>query len=277
MHNTEPDVVIRTEKLCCQAGHRYLLRDVNWEVKRGQHWVVFGMNGCGKTTLLSIVAGFKKHTQGKLEVLGESYGTDNVLSLRKRIGWVSSSFFDKYYNEESPLKIVLSGLFGTFGPGYDVTDEQVVLAKELLTRLGLGDKIGRPFNMMSKGERQNVLIARALIAKPDILLLEEPGTGLDVFAREAMLSTVRELAEETDVTVIYVTHYPEEILDMFENCMLLKNGRVYAKGKTEELMDTEHLSAFLDYPVQVNKLNGKMQIHLTVHAGISELLQGQGV
>lgn len=88
---------------------------------------------------------------------------------------------------------------------------------------------------------------------------------------------MRELAEETDVTVIYVTHYPEEILDMFENCMLLKNGRVYAKGKTEELMDTEHLSAFLDYPVQVSKVNGKMQIGLTVHAGISELLQGQGV
>lgn len=88
---------------------------------------------------------------------------------------MSSSFFDKYYNEESPLKIVLSGLFGTFGPGYDVTDEQVVLAKELLTRLGLGDKIDRPFNMMSKGERQNVLIARALIAKPEILLLDEPG------------------------------------------------------------------------------------------------------
>ena len=202
MQNETAETVIRAEKLCCQAGHRYLLRDVNWEVKKRQHWVVFGMNGCGKTTLLSIVAGFKLHTQGRLEVLGEIYGTDNVLSLRKRIGWVSSSFFDKYYNEESSLQIVLSGLFGTFGPSYEVTDEQVVLAKELLIRLGLGDKIDRPFNMMSKGERQNVLIARALIAKPDILLLDEPGTGLDVFAREAMLSTVRELADETDVTVI---------------------------------------------------------------------------
>lgn len=271
------ETIIQTKKLGCQAGHRYLLKDINWEVKKGQHWVVFGMNGSGKTTLLSIIAGFKTHTHGNLEVFGEPYSTNNVLSLRKRIGWVSSSFFDKYYTKESALQIVLSGLFGTFAPGYEVTDEQVVLAKILLGRLGLGDKIDRPFNMMSKGERQNVLIARALIASPEILVLDEPGTGLDVFAREYMLSIVRELADETGVTIIYVTHYPEEILDIFQNCLLLKHGRIYAKGRTDELMTSERLSAFLEYPVKVTKQVGKMQIDLTVKAGITELLQGKGV
>lgn len=266
--------VIKTNKLCCQSGHRYLLRDVTWQVNKGQHWVVFGMNGSGKTTLLSIIAGFKKHTQGTLEVLGEQYGKNNVLSLRQRIGWVSSSFFDKYYSNETALDIVLSGLFGTFAPSFDLEDKEVVLAKELLERLNIGDKINRPFNMMSKGERQNVLIARALIARPEILLLDEPGTGLDVFAREKMLSVVRELADESDVTIIYVTHYPEEILDIFENCMLLKNGLVYKKGKTSELFTSERLSAMLDYPVEVSHANGKLQINLSVHTDIAALLMG---
>lgn len=271
------ETIIRAKGLGCRSGHRYLLREINWEVQKGQHWVVFGMNGSGKTTLLSIIAGFKTHTHGSLEVFGQQYGTGNVLSLRKRIGWVSSSFFDKYYGKESAMQIVLSGLFGTFGLGYDVTDEQVVLAKTLLSRLGLEDKIDRPFYMMSKGERQNVLIARALIASPEILVLDEPGTGLDVFAREYMLSIVRELANETGVTIIYVTHYPEEILDVFQNCLLLKHGRIYAKGKTEELMNSKQLSSFLEYPVEVTKLTGKLQIDLTVQAGITKLLQGQGV
>lgn len=274
MSEQEALPIIKTNKLCCQSGHRYLLRDVTWQVNKGQHWVVFGMNGSGKTTLLSIIAGFKKHTRGSLEVLGEQYGEDNVLSLRKRIGWVSSSFFDKYYSDESALDIVLSGLFGTFSPNFDLEDEQVLLAKKLLVHLNLGDKINRPFNMMSKGERQNVLIARALIARPEILLLDEPGTGLDVFAREKMLSIVRELADETNVTMIYVTHYPEEILDIFENCMLLKNGLVYTKGKTSEIMTSDRLSALLDYPVKVEHSNGKLQILLSVHAGISTLLNG---
>lgn len=271
------ETIIRAKGLGCRSGHRYLLREINWEVQKGQHWVVFGMNGSGKTTLLSIIAGFKTYTHGSLEVFGQQYGTGNVLSLRKRIGWVSSSFFDKYYSKESAMQIVLSGLFGTFGLGYDVTDEQVVLAKTLLSRLGLEDKIDRPFYMMSKGERQNVLIARALIASPEILVLDEPGTGLDVFAREYMLSIVRELANETGVTIIYVTHYPEEILDVFQNCLLLKHGRIYAKGKTEELMNSKQLSSFLEYPVEVTKLTGKLQIDLTVQAGITKLLQGQGV
>lgn len=268
-NSTAKTPVIAAEKLSFQSGYRYLLRDITWQVNRGEHWVIFGLNGSGKTTLLSILAGFKKHTHGRVQVLGEAYGADNVLNLRRRIGWVSSSFFDKYYTEESALKIVLSGLSGAFGLDGDISDKQVVLAKALLGRLGLGDKIDRPFNMMSKGERQNVLIARALISQPEILLLDEPGTGLDVLARERMLGMVRELADETDVTIIYVTHYPEEILGIFANCMLLKNGRIYAKGKTADLMTMERLSAFLDYPVAVHRTGDKLQIGLDIHSGIS--------
>ena len=90
------DTIIRAEGLCMQTGKQFLLRDVNWEVKRGEHWLIFGMNGSGKTTLLSMVAGFKCPTRGRLEVLGQTYSNDNIFALRRKIGWVSSSFFDIY-------------------------------------------------------------------------------------------------------------------------------------------------------------------------------------
>lgn len=105
------DLVIDTENLSLKAGYRYLLNDINWQVKRGEHWLVFGMNGCGKTTLLSILAGFKQPTRGNVRVLGEAYTADNILEMRKKIGWVSSSFFDQIYSREAALDVVLSGKF----------------------------------------------------------------------------------------------------------------------------------------------------------------------
>ena len=110
----------------CKAGYRYLLRDINWEVGRGEHWVVFGVNGSGKTTLLSIIAGFKHFTDGTVKVFGQEFSNDNILAIRERIGWVSSSFFDKYYSKESALNIVLSGKHGTLGLDEDITLEDAV-------------------------------------------------------------------------------------------------------------------------------------------------------
>ena len=104
------EAVIQAERLCCQSGRHYLLKDVCWKVEAGEHWIVFGLNGSGKTTLLSIIAGFKQYTDGFLQVLGQTYTNENVLSLSKQIGWVSASYFDKYYTNETVLQIVLSGL-----------------------------------------------------------------------------------------------------------------------------------------------------------------------
>lgn len=251
IEETERNTVIRVENLCCKSGNRYLIHNIDWEVEKGDHWILFGLNGSGKTTLLSIIAGFHAKTSGKVEVFGEGYTDENILQHRSKIGWVSSSFFDKYLSWESALNIVLSGKFGTLSVDFDVTDEDVVLAKKILTELRLGEKINQPFCLMSKGERQCVLIARALIAKPEILILDEPGTGLDVFAREYVMRTIDELAQKTDLTIIYVTHYPEEMLPSFDNAMLLREGRMFAQGKTKEIFTTEIISDFMRYPIEV--------------------------
>lgn len=266
--------IIKATDLSCKSGYKYLLNEINWEVKKGEHWVVFGMNGSGKTTLLSTIAGFKKYTHGDLEVFGEHYSNENILEIRKKIGWVSSSFFDKYYSKESALNIVLSGIFGTLGIDHEIKSADIVKAKALLTELHLGDKINYPFDLMSKGERQNALIARALISNPEILVLDEPGTGLDVYAREHLLSTVRDLANTTNVTIIYVTHYTEEILDIFQKCLLLRNGRVYANGLTGDLFTDETMSTFLNHPVVVKRDNDEyIRLSMDVASKVQELIQ----
>lgn len=266
------DVIIKANKLCLQSGKRYLLRDIDWEVKRGEHWLVFGMNGCGKTTLLGTVAGFKSQTSGTLEVFGQPYTNENILELRSKIGWVSGSFFDKCYSHESALNIVLSGLFGTLGINFSITDTQIRQAKALLREMRMGDKINTPFDFMSKGEQQNVLIARALMAEPEILVLDEPGTGLDVYAREHMLQTVRELAEKRQVTVIYVTHYPEEIQPFLQKTLLMQDGKVFAQGNTEDIMTSENISALLQDTVTIQHEAGNhIRMLLDASSAVGEI------
>ncbi len=255
--------IIETKGLCCQSGKNYLLNHVDWKVKKGEHWLVFGLNGCGKTTLLSVIAGFRAVSDGIVKLFGQPYTKENILNVRKKIGWVSSSFFDKYYTKESSLNIVLSGLFGTLGIDYAIQDEDVVRAKQLLQKLHVGDKIHTPFSLMSKGERQNVLLARALISQPELLVLDEPGTGLDVYAREQMLELVRTVAEKTDVTIVYVTHYPEEIqTDIFKKCLTLKKGRVFAQGDLVDVMNNQTISALLEIPVHVIQRNNVLGIEM---------------
>lgn len=270
--------IIKTNELCYKSGRRFLINHINWEVKEGEHWLVFGMNGSGKTTLLSMIAGYKSPTSGTLEVLGKQYDKENIFELRKEIGWVSSSFFDKYYANETALRIVLSGLFGTFNIDYDVTDADVRRAKALLRELRMEGKMNRPFNSMSKGERQNVLIARALITQPKVLVLDEPGTGLDIRAREHMMNTVKALAESKKVTIIYVTHYPEEVQPFMNKTMLLKNGRAFAKGDTESVLTSENLSILLDETVYVaQNTDGSVKMEVDAPSYVADKFYGEQV
>ena len=266
--------IIEIKGLACQSGKRYLLTDIDWSVEPGGHWAVFGLNGSGKTTLLSTIAGFKKFTQGSLKVLGQAYDGENILKLRSRIGLVSSSFFDRYYGREQVLDIVLSGKFGAFGLRGEVCAQEVVLAKALLKELHLADFINRPYDLLSRGEKQNVLIARALFARPDILLLDEPCTGLDIANRAHLLGTVRDLAEQTAMTIIYVTHYTDELLDCFDQTVLLRNGRIYAQGPTEALFTEEVLTPFLGQRAKVTFAPGAITVKLETTSQVCRILEG---
>ncbi len=265
------EYIVEASHISLKIGYKYLLQDVNWKIKKGEHWVVFGMNGSGKTTLLNIIAGFQHYTQGELKIYGCELSNNNILDIRSRIGWISSSFFDKHYTKESALDIVLSGKSGTLGLWKDVSLAERREAKELLEKLGIGNQINHGFDMMSKGERQNVLIARALFSKPDILVLDEPCTGLDIYNREYLYDVIEKLAQEKNVTLIFVTHYPEEIdQNIFDNCILLRKGLVFAQGKTKLLFNNDIMSELLGYPVSV-KRTGTNKFSLEVLDVFSDL------
>ncbi len=265
--------VVRLNDLTCLAGNNALLSNIDWTINKGEHWIVFGLNGSGKTTLLSIIAGFRDFSSGSVEVFGSPYEEDNILEKRKRVGWISSSFFDKYYQRESVLNIVLSGISGKLGKNtWDISNSDIKRAKSLLIELGLKDKLHRTFDLLSKGERQNVLIARALISDPELLILDEPGTGLDVFAREYMLETVKMLAEDPERTIIYVTHYTEEILSIFDKCLLLKNGKIYSTGNSKELFTDDKMSEFLDNPAKVIQASNHFYVDVEVESTIKCLM-----
>lgn len=244
------DSIIQMQQLCCQSGYRYLLQDIDWEVKTGEHWVIIGENGSGKTTLLSVAAGFKQQTAGSIQVFGHSFNADHTITLRKEIGFVSNSFFDKYYAEEAVSRIIMSGKCGTFGIDETVDLVDIRQVKQLLTEMRLLDKLDYPFSFLSKGERQNILIARALLAKPTLYLLDEPMTGLDAVNKKSMMGLVERLASEPDLTLCYVTHHLDEISpDVFTHCLLLRKGRIFAAGQTIDLLTSERMSEFFRHSV----------------------------
>ena len=273
MEKTAEYPILRVSKLGCKSGHRYLLKGVDWEVKAGEHWLVFGMNGCGKTTLLSIVAGFKQHTEGSVERFGQLISADTAVSDRKKIGFVSASFFGKLYGNESAINIVFSGLSGTLGIDGEIPLDEIKRARGLLDAFHLADRADYPFSMFSKGEQQSILIARALINNPPLLILDEPCTGLDIYNREYLFETITELSGRKDLAIIYVTHYVEEILPVFSKTLLLKGGMSFQTGNTSELIHSEVFSSFMEYPVRISQdENGRYAIKLDCKSSLMDKL-----
>ncbi len=241
--------VIEAKELSYQVGHQYLLNHINLKIAQGEHWLLYGMNGCGKTTLLSILSGFRQQTQGELKVFGEAFDDHNILQLRKKIGWVSSSFFDARYHHERVLDIVLSGKFGTYGLDWGLDSADYRRANALLSALGLADKGQQSYDRLSKGQRQNVLTARAFMGNPEILLLDEPCSGLDALAKVRFMNLLEALMEQTNLTVLFVSHEINDVKDLFPRTILLRNGRLFAQGDTEELFQESNLSIFFQQKV----------------------------
>jgi iron complex transport system ATP-binding protein len=235
-----------------------ILQNMNWQVNEGEHWCLLGLNGSGKTTLLNMINGYIWPTEGSMSVLGKTFGEFDLRELRKSIGWVSTSLQQKLYGSETAIKIVLSGKFATIGL-YDQTDsEDLERAETLMKELGCTALMERTYDTMSQGERQRVLIARALMASPKLLILDEPCTGLDVFAREQLLQMVAAVAAEKNApTIIYVTHHVEEILPVFTKTLLIKEGQVFAANETTDVLTSALMSEFFEVPVHIQRRDGR--------------------
>lgn len=251
-------MVIEISHVSWERGDKTILKDVSWRVGSKEHWCLLGLNGSGKTTLLNMINGYIWPTTGSVSVLGHKFGEYDLRELRKSIGWVSTSLQERLYGSEAALQIVLSGKFSTIGVYEQMEDEDRERARALLASLGCESLAERTYHTLSQGERQRVLIARALMSSPKLLILDEPCTGLDVFARESLLGMIERIAESEDApTMIYVTHHIEEIMPCFKHTLLLKQGEVYAEGTNDQLMTSDTLSAFFDVQAHVEKRDGR--------------------
>ncbi|MGX9134094.1 ABC transporter ATP-binding protein [Rummeliibacillus sp. JY-2-4R] len=245
-------MVLHLQDVSLRKDESWILHHIDWEIQKGEHWVLYGLNGAGKTALLNMLCAYYFPTSGQVEVVGKTFGK-SVLGdqLRRKIGIVSAGFQEMLNPLDSAFEIVLSGAYASIGLYDKPTPEIREKAIRLLHRLGSFDYADRNYETLSQGEKQRILIGRALMLDPELLILDEPATGFDFIAREALLKTVDEIAKmENGPTIIYVTHHVEEILPVFQNTLLLKKGEVFAKGKTKEMLKSDTLSAFFETPVE---------------------------
>jgi iron complex transport system ATP-binding protein len=239
-------------------GERVILRDVSWRVEPGEHWAVLGANGSGKTTLLRTAIGYLWPSRGGVSLLGEPLGEVELAPLRRQVGWVSSALHDWVRPHERALAVVLSGRFGTIGLYDEVTGEDVDQAHVLLADLDCRGLAESPWGVLSQGEQQKVMIARALLGRPRLLILDEPCAGLDLAAREALLVGVEQLAHRPDApTLVLVTHHIEEITHAFTHALVLQGGRALAQGPKEEVLTGPVLSDAFGVPVRVHHVDGR--------------------
>ena len=240
---------------------RMLLQDVSWTIGERQHWALLGLNGSGKTTLLNMITGYLWPTSGSIAVLGRTLGETDVRVLRQSIGWVSSSLQEKLYPSDSGRRIVLSGKFATIGLYDKPSDEDIAWAEACMKALNCSHLSEREYRTCSQGEKQKLLIARALMARPKLLILDEPCNGLDLFSRENLLSAIETLTEHEDTpTLIYVTHHTDEIVPIFSHALLLRRGEVFKAGETASLMNTSTLSAFFESPVEAEEQQERVYV-----------------
>lgn len=247
-------MVIDVREVTWKRDNKTILDRVSWEVKRGEHWCLLGLNGSGKTTLLNMINGYIWPTSGSVSVLDKRFGTFDLRELRKHIGWVSTSLQQKLYGHETVEKIVLSGKFATIGLYDDIEETDEEKALSLIRLLGCERLLNRTYDTLSQGERQRVLIGRALMASPKLLILDEPCTGLDIFARDQLLHMIQSIAREPDApTLIYVTHHVEEIMPCFNKALLIKEGTVFSSGNTADQLISAHLSEFFHARIEVRQ------------------------
>ncbi len=240
----------------------FILNGVDLNIEYGGRCVILGLNGSGKTSLLRLIAGFDYPSDGNVSVLGSKFGKTDIRELRKRVGWVHSDLKYDIPSYMSVEEVIYSGKQGSLV----VYDKLSLMEKrrviEALERVEADNLAERKFYTLSTGERQRVLIARALFTFPDILLLDEPCLGLDPVNRESFLQSLSTMLDNNkELTVIYVTHHIEEIVRGFNRIVVIARGRIVASGSMDDVINRDILSTVYGDNVEIRSVNGRFYMH----------------
>ncbi len=226
------EILVEMKNVNISYGERHILKNISWVIRRGENWALLGHNGAGKTTLLSLILGDNPQAySNEIYLFGRKRGTgESIWDIKSRIGWVSSELQYYYETRRSCLDVVSSGFFDTIGMFGTVDAGKAGASKSWMDALGIGQIRDKDFESSSIGEQRLVLLARALVKKPDLVVLDEPCQGLDSSHIGIFNSLVEELCTSGLMSAIYVTHKKEEIPGCFRLVLELRDGRVEKSG-----------------------------------------------
>ena len=235
-----------------ERQNKKLLNNVTWQVNKGEHWAILGLNGSGKTSLLKLITAEYWTSQGSVEVLGNQFGGTDISNMRTKIGIVGSFIAERLSPHMLAEKIVLTGKYKSSILYTEYGEKELEEARQMLISIGGEHLLGRIYASLSQGEKQLLLIARSLMESPEILILDEATSGLDLFAREKLLRQIEQITNLPKAqTILYVTHHAEEITRSFTHVLLLKKGNIIAQGPKEQVLTEDILSNFYDQKVSI--------------------------
>jgi iron complex transport system ATP-binding protein len=267
----EPPRILALQNVSLLREETTILRKVSWEVQAGEHWVILGANGSGKTSLLKILTAYETATEGEVFLLGERFGAADWRALRERVGLVSSAIRQRIPDNEAALETVVSGRRAMLAFWGKIAADERADAEKLLRQVRCQHLAEREWRVLSQGERQRVLIARALMADPAVLILDEPCAGLDTVAREQFLHFLQQLGEQPGgPSLVLVTHHVEEIVPAMSHALLLKAGKVVAAGPKQKVLTTDLMKATFGADVRLLSRGGRYR--LVVHPRARGLL-----
>lgn len=250
--------ILDIRDLTIRRNGTVILDRLSWTVRPGEHWVIVGANGSGKTSMLSALTGYFTPTAGDIHLLGEEFGASDWRELRRAIGIVSSSLRQLMHDEDCALEIVAGGLDAQIGHWGRIPRKRRIAAEQALAQAEAGALVLRAWGVLSQGERQRVLIARSLICEPRLLILDEPCAGLDPVAREHFLRFVERLARTPHApAIVLVTHHVEEITPAFSHALVLKAGRAVASGPLRRALTSANLSEAFGATLRLSRRAGR--------------------
>lgn len=256
---TDADLLIDFRGVEFIRGGNTLVGPIDWQVELDERWVIVGPNGAGKTTLIRMAAAQEFPSRGVAFVLGERIGKTDMRDLRAAIGLTSSAIASMIPPSEKVGDVVVSAGYAVVGrwrEQYEDVDYEQAL--EVLEQVGAMHLIDRTWGTLSDGEKKRVLIARAVMIDPELLIMDEPAAGMDLGGREDLIAYLGDLALDPDApAMVMITHHLEEIPYGFTHALLLDEGTVIAQGLIEDVLTSENVSKAYHQPIEVQHDDGR--------------------
>lgn len=243
--------MIKFSNITFKREQRVILDSIHFQMNKGENWVILGRNGSGKSTILEMMNGYLFPSSGSIEVMGNVYGQCDVREVRKDIGYISQALVEKLTLRDPVWEVIAAAEYGYLRFYEPVPQELKEKAVQMLEQVKIKHLMDQPLGLLSQGERKKVLLARALMTSPSLLIMDEPCAGLDLYERERLLADL-EGFEQQGIQMIYVTHHVEEMVSVFSHVMLVHEGRILAAGPKKEIITPEFLKEAYDTDVDVS-------------------------